>query len=100
VLLAVRPGLVAEVSAAAVTVAGRAPATPAMITGALTWLVLTARHDLAPPLPAGQEAVGTAVAPPPPSSLCSVAETGPEASRTGPSPDTERQPLVSTVTGG
>ena len=25
------------------------PATPALITGALTWLVLTARHDLAPP---------------------------------------------------
>jgi hypothetical protein len=30
-------------------VAGARPATPALITGALTWLVLTARHDLAPP---------------------------------------------------
>jgi hypothetical protein len=49
VLLALRLGLVAAVSAAAVAVAGRAPATPAVITGALTWLVLTARHDLAPP---------------------------------------------------
>jgi hypothetical protein len=25
------------------------PATPALITGVLTWLLLTARHDLAPP---------------------------------------------------
>jgi hypothetical protein len=39
----------AAVSAAAVAVAGWAPATPALITGALTWLLLTARHDLAPP---------------------------------------------------
>jgi hypothetical protein len=49
VLLALRLAIVAAVSATAVAVAGRAPATPALITGALTWLVLTARHDLAPP---------------------------------------------------
>jgi len=29
--------------------AGPQPATPALITGALTWLAVTARHDLAPP---------------------------------------------------
>jgi hypothetical protein len=28
---------------------GSAPATPALITGAVTWLLLTARSDLAPP---------------------------------------------------
>ncbi|HUL26803.1 MAG TPA: hypothetical protein VLW44_13655 [Streptosporangiaceae bacterium] len=49
VLLALRVAAVAAVSATAVAVAGRAPATPALITGALTWLLLTARHDLAPP---------------------------------------------------
>jgi len=47
--LALRLAVVAAVSAAAVAVAGWAPATPALITGALTWLLLTARHDLAPP---------------------------------------------------
>lgn len=36
-------------SAAAVAAGGWQPATPALLTGALTWLVLTARHDLAPP---------------------------------------------------
>jgi hypothetical protein len=40
---------VAAVSVTAVAVAGRAPATPALIVGAVTWLMLTARHDLAPP---------------------------------------------------
>jgi hypothetical protein len=34
----------------AVVVAGAQPATPALITGAMTWLLLTVRHDLAPPL--------------------------------------------------
>jgi curved DNA-binding protein CbpA len=48
-LLALRVAAVAAVSATAVAVAGPAPATPALITGALTWLLLTARHDLAPP---------------------------------------------------
>jgi hypothetical protein len=40
---------VAAAAAAAALAAGAGPATPALITGALTWLVLTARHDLAPP---------------------------------------------------
>lgn len=48
-LLALRVAAVAAVSATAVAVAGPAPATPALITGAITWLLLTARHDLAPP---------------------------------------------------
>jgi curved DNA-binding protein CbpA len=48
-LLALRVAAVVAVSATAVAVAGPAPATPALITGALTWLLLTARHDLAPP---------------------------------------------------
>ena len=39
----------ATASTAAVVAGGWHPATPALITGALTWLVLTARHDLAPP---------------------------------------------------
>jgi hypothetical protein len=47
--LVLRLAVVAAVSAAAVGVTGWAPATPALITGALTWLLLTARHDLAPP---------------------------------------------------
>ena len=47
--LALRVLIAAAVSAVAVTVAGTQPATPALITGALTWLLLTARHDLAPP---------------------------------------------------
>jgi curved DNA-binding protein CbpA len=48
-LLALRLAIVAAVSVTAVAVAGRAPATPALIVGAVTWLMLTARHDLAPP---------------------------------------------------
>jgi curved DNA-binding protein CbpA len=47
--LALRLALVAAVTAAAVAVDGWAPATAALITGILTWLLLTARHDLAPP---------------------------------------------------
>jgi curved DNA-binding protein CbpA len=47
--LALRLAVVAAVSAAAVAVAGWTPATPALIIGVLTWLLLTARHDLAPP---------------------------------------------------
>ncbi len=49
VLLALRLAVVAAVCVTAVAVIGLAPAAPALITGALTWLVLTARHDLAPP---------------------------------------------------
>jgi DnaJ domain len=47
-LLALRVLIAAAVSAVAVAVEGSQPATPALITGALTWLLLTARHDLAP----------------------------------------------------
>jgi curved DNA-binding protein CbpA len=46
--LALRVLIAAALSAVAVAVAGSQPATPALITGALTWLLLTARHDLAP----------------------------------------------------
>lgn len=47
--LALRLLAAAAASAAAIAVTGSQPATPALITGAITWLVLTARHDLAPP---------------------------------------------------
>ena len=47
--LALRIAATAAVSAGVAVAAGTRPATPALITGALTWLVLTARHDLAPP---------------------------------------------------
>jgi hypothetical protein len=47
--LALRLLAVAAASAAAVAAAGSQPAVPALITGALTWLLLTARQDLAPP---------------------------------------------------
>jgi curved DNA-binding protein CbpA len=46
--LALRIAVTAAASMAIVQAAGPRPATPALITGALTWLVLTARHDLAP----------------------------------------------------
>ena len=47
--LALRVLIAVALSAVAVAVAGSQPASPALITGALTWLLLTARHDLAPP---------------------------------------------------
>jgi hypothetical protein len=47
--LALRVLIAAALSAVAVAVTGSQPATPALITGALTWLLLTGRHDLAPP---------------------------------------------------
>jgi len=47
--LALRLAVVAAASVAAVAVDGWRPATPAVIAGVLTWLLLTARHDLAPP---------------------------------------------------
>ncbi|HEY2130900.1 MAG TPA: DnaJ domain-containing protein [Streptosporangiaceae bacterium] len=47
--LLLRVAIAAAVSAGAIVVAGAQPATPALIVGALTWLLLTARHDLAPP---------------------------------------------------
>ena len=46
--LALRLAVVAAASAATFAVVGWTPATPALITGFLTWLLLTARHDLAP----------------------------------------------------
>jgi hypothetical protein len=47
--LALRVLVAAAASAAVVAAAGSQPAVPALITGALTWLLLTARQDLAPP---------------------------------------------------
>jgi len=47
--LALRVAAAAAVSVGVALVAGAGPATPALITGALTWLAVTARHDLAPP---------------------------------------------------
>jgi curved DNA-binding protein CbpA len=47
--LLLRVAIAAAVSAGAIVVAGAQPATPALIVGAVTWLLLTARHDLAPP---------------------------------------------------
>jgi curved DNA-binding protein CbpA len=47
--LALRILAAAAASAAAFVAAGPHPAAPALVTGAATWLILTARHDLAPP---------------------------------------------------
>ena len=47
--LALRVLLALAACAAAVAVAGPHPAAPALVTGVATWLVLTSRHDLAPP---------------------------------------------------
>jgi curved DNA-binding protein CbpA len=47
--LALRILAAAAAGAAAVIAAGPHPAAPALVTGAATWLILTARHDLAPP---------------------------------------------------
>jgi curved DNA-binding protein CbpA len=47
--LALRIAVAAAASLAVVLAAGARPATPALITGVLTWLVLTGRRDLAPP---------------------------------------------------
>jgi hypothetical protein len=47
--LALRILLAAAACAGAVAAAGPHPAAPALATGVATWLVLTARHDLAPP---------------------------------------------------
>ncbi len=49
VRLAGRVLAAAGVATAAVMAAGRGPAGPALVTGALTWLLLTARRDLAAP---------------------------------------------------
>ena len=47
--LALRIAAAGAVSIGVVLIAGARPATPALITGILTWLALTGRHDLAPP---------------------------------------------------
>jgi hypothetical protein len=49
VRLALRLTVVAAVTAAAIAVDGWMPATAALITVFVTWLLITARHDLAPP---------------------------------------------------
>jgi len=46
--LALRIVVALAAGAAAVAAAGPHPAAPALVTGVATWLVLTARHDLAP----------------------------------------------------
>jgi curved DNA-binding protein CbpA len=46
--LALRVLAAVAAGAAAVAAAGPHPAAPALVTGVATWLVLTARHDLAP----------------------------------------------------
>ena len=48
-LLALRIAIAAAITAAAFAVAGAQPAAGGLATGALTWLLLTARHDLEPP---------------------------------------------------
>jgi curved DNA-binding protein CbpA len=47
--LALRVLIAAAISGGAVAVAGAQPATPALVVGAVTWLLITARNDLAPP---------------------------------------------------
>jgi curved DNA-binding protein CbpA len=47
VRLALRTLIAAAASTGAVAAAGPHPAAPALVTGILTWLALTARHDLA-----------------------------------------------------
>ena len=49
VRLALRVVIAAAVSAGAAAVAGAQPATPAVVVGAITWLLVTARNDLGPP---------------------------------------------------
>lgn len=52
--LALRMAVAAGVSVLVVVIAGWQPATFALIVGALTWLIRTARHDLAPRHPAAR----------------------------------------------
>src|SRR6185437_1128847 len=47
--LALRVLLAVAIGIGVAAVAGLQPATPALWTGLATWLLLTARHDLAPP---------------------------------------------------
>jgi len=63
--LAVRVLGALAASAAAVAAAGPHPAAPALVTGVATWLVLTARHDLAPGgQPGAADGDGTRADPP------------------------------------
>jgi hypothetical protein len=48
-LLALRIVIAAAITAAAFAIVGAQPAAGGLAAGALTWLLLTARHDLAPP---------------------------------------------------
>ena len=48
-LLALRIAIAAGITAAAFAVTGGQPAAGGLAAGALTWLLLTGRHDLAPP---------------------------------------------------
>jgi hypothetical protein len=60
--LALRAAVALAVSAAAVTAIGLQPAAPALITGTITWLILTGRRDLAPappPPPPGPRTAGS-----------------------------------------
>ena len=56
--LALRVAAALALAAAAVAAAGPHPAAPALLTGVATWLVLTARHDLAPREELKREATG------------------------------------------
>jgi hypothetical protein len=47
--LALRVVIAAAVSGGAAVVAGAQPAAPALVVGAITWLLVTGRGDLAPP---------------------------------------------------
>ena len=49
VRLGLRILVAAAAGAAGVLAAGPHPAAPALVTGSATWLILTARHDLASP---------------------------------------------------
>jgi hypothetical protein len=48
-LLALRIAIAAAITVAAFAILGALPAAAGLAAGALTWLLLTARHDLAPP---------------------------------------------------
>jgi hypothetical protein len=48
-ILALRVAIAAGISAAAFAIAGAQPAAGGLTAGMVTWLLLTARHDLAPP---------------------------------------------------
>jgi curved DNA-binding protein CbpA len=48
-ILALRVAIAAGISAAAFVIAGAQPAAGGVTAGLLSWLLLTARHDLAPP---------------------------------------------------